>query len=107
MRSYDAIGRYGGEEFLMVLPGCGRGCALDVAERMRRSVGGQPISTPIGDVTITVSLGVAIVEKGHSLKLDTLIIAADEALYRAKRAGRNRVEGPLANPLQGPDATPC
>jgi two-component system cell cycle response regulator len=95
MRSYDAIGRYGGEEFLVVLPGCGRGCALEVAERMRFSVADQPIVTPAGEVGITVSLGVTVVEKGHTLKLDTVIVAADQALYRAKRAGRNRVEGPL------------
>src|SRR5215210_4313254 len=96
MRSYDAIGRYGGEEFLMVLPGCGSSCIMDVAERMRVSVSATPIRTPAGDVTITVSMGVAIIEKDKA-ELNELIIAADEALYRAKRAGRDRVEGPISD----------
>ena len=94
MRSYDAIGRYGGEEFLMVLPGCEKRNVLDVADRMRAAVSAHPIRTRAGDVTITVSMGVALIEK-DSAQFDELIVAADEALYRAKRAGRNRVEGPV------------
>jgi diguanylate cyclase (GGDEF)-like protein len=92
MRPYDAIGRYGGEEFLIVLPGCGMSSALLVAERVRCSVGGTPITTPAGDVAMTVSLGVSAVEKAPPRLADELIQAADDALYRAKRAGRNRVE---------------
>jgi diguanylate cyclase (GGDEF)-like protein len=92
MRPYDAIGRYGGEEFLIVLPGCGMSSALLVAERVRCSVGGRPITTPAGDVAMTVSLGVSAVEKAPTRLADELIQAADDALYRAKRAGRNRVE---------------
>jgi two-component system, cell cycle response regulator len=92
MRPYDAIGRYGGEEFLIVLPGCGLNSALLVAERVRGSVGGRPITTPAGNVAMTVSLGVSAVEKAPPRLADELIQAADEALYRAKRAGRNRVE---------------
>jgi diguanylate cyclase (GGDEF)-like protein len=92
MRPYDAIGRYGGEEFLIVLPGCGMSSALLVAERVRCSVGGTPITTPAGDVAMTVSLGVSAVEKAPPRLADELVQAADDALYRAKRAGRNRVE---------------
>jgi two-component system, cell cycle response regulator len=92
MRPYDAIGRYGGEEFLIVLPGCGMDSALLVAERVRCSVGGRPITTPAGDVAMTVSLGVSAVEKAPPRLADELIQAADDALYRAKRAGRDRVE---------------
>ena len=92
MRPYDAIGRYGGEEFLIVLPGCGMDSALLVAERVRCSVGGTPITTAAGDVAMTVSLGVSAVEKAPPRLADELIQAADDALYRAKRAGRDRVE---------------
>lgn len=92
MRPYDAIGRYGGEEFLIVLPGCGVDSALLVAERVRCSVGGRPITTSAGDVAMTVSLGVSAVEKAPPRLADELIQAADDALYRAKRAGRDRVE---------------
>ncbi len=94
MRSYDAIGRYGGEEFLMVLPGCGAACAIDVAERMRHSLGDRPIQTDGGSVSVTASFGIALIEKGQGQKVEQLIVMADEALYRAKHAGRNRVEGP-------------
>jgi diguanylate cyclase (GGDEF)-like protein len=91
MRPYDAIGRYGGEEFLTVLPGCGLDSALVVAERVRSSIARQPITTLAGDVALTVSLGVAAAEKAPR-GADELIQAADDALYRAKRGGRNRVE---------------
>jgi len=93
LRAYDAVGRYGGEEFLVVLPGCGSANALHVAERMRRAVADQPVNTAAGLVPMTVSLGVATTD-GASLGADDLIAAADKALYWAKRAGRNRVEGP-------------
>jgi two-component system cell cycle response regulator len=92
MRPYDAIGRYGGEEFLIVLPGCGIESALVVAERIRCSVGKKPITTSAGDVPMTVSLGVAAVESAPPRGADELIQSADDALYRAKRGGRNRVE---------------
>jgi diguanylate cyclase (GGDEF)-like protein len=94
MRSYDEIGRYGGEEFLVVLPGCGAARALDVAERMRQLVGDQPIQTDRGPVSITASFGVAVTRAGQAHNVEQLIVSADEALYRAKRGGRNRVEGP-------------
>lgn len=94
MRPYDTIGRYGGEEFLIVLPGCGVAAALQVAERVRLAVSGSAVNTTASDVAITVSLGVAAVEAGQSEDVDRLIQAADEALFRAKRAGRNRAEGP-------------
>ena len=94
MRPYDAVGRYGGEEFLAVLPGCDLANALRVAERLRTHVAARPVDTPSGGVAISVSLGVAALEKDAAPDIDQLILAADQALYRAKRAGRNRAEGP-------------
>jgi len=92
LRTYDALGRYGGEEFLIVLPGCGLENALEVAARVRFSVAAAPVSTSAGPVAMTVSVGVAVSDK-PPLELDALIFAADQALYRAKQGGRNRVEG--------------
>jgi diguanylate cyclase (GGDEF)-like protein len=94
MRSYDELGRYGGEEFLVVLPGCGVSCALEVAERMRHTVSALPVSTSGGAIYLTASLGVASVGETQTIEIGALVAAADAALYRAKRAGRNCVEGP-------------
>lgn len=95
-RAYDAFGRFGGEEFLIVAPDMDTVAALSQAERLRERVGKEDIVTFEGSVHVTVSLGVAV-----SIEIkdaDPLLGAADEALYRAKRAGRNRVE--LAAKLQ-------
>ena len=106
LRSYDELGRYGGEEFLAVLPGCNLTNALKVAERMRHAMSAVPINTSAGEVELTASFGVASFDMAHALNPDAMIAAADEALYRAKRAGRNRVLGPLGSreqdvPTQG------
>jgi len=92
LRPYDEIGRYGGEEFLIVLPGCNLEDALDVAERIRFHCASRPIPTSAPLLALTVSIGVASTV-GHSLDMDDLIVAADEALYKAKHSGRNRVAG--------------
>ena len=94
LRGSDAIGRYGGEEFLIVLSECDTAGALQVAERVRASVAHGPIHTAAGALCVTVSLGAAAAGQGESADIDKLMLAADKALYRAKRAGRNRVEGP-------------
>ncbi|MBJ6724179.1 GGDEF domain-containing response regulator [Geomesophilobacter sediminis] len=92
MRPYDALGRYGGEEFLAVLPNCGKGCVGAYAQRFCLQIGSHPIDTSEGIIPVTMSLGVATT--GRNLRWDctTLIRAADVALYRAKENGRNRVE---------------
>ena len=96
MRSYDRLGRYGGEEFLLISP-VGNGDHMrTVADRIRLCISATPIQTPAGAVIATASLGVAISRKGGKNDADELIGAADAALYRAKEAGRNRVE--IASP---------
>ncbi|MGZ4847258.1 MAG: diguanylate cyclase [Burkholderiales bacterium] len=94
IRAQDGIGRYGGDEFLIVLPSSDTVIALEVAERVRCSVAKTPVHTSAGPIDVTASLGVAVLDDEQSLNMDSLIRAADQALYRAKRAGRNCVEGP-------------
>lgn len=89
LRSYETVGRYGGEEFLITLYDCGADQAPFALERMREAVGGEPIETDSGTIELTISLGAAVGE-GEDTNLDELIRAADDALYEAKEAGRNR-----------------
>ncbi|MBI3894762.1 MAG: diguanylate cyclase [Acidobacteria bacterium] len=90
VREYDAVGRYGGEEFLIILPAC-QEIPLKHAERLRKLVSAEPIYTDDGVIHITLSLGVAA--STHALSQpEVLLRAADAALYRAKRGGHNRVE---------------
>lgn len=91
VRAYDAVGRYGGEEFLLVLPGCRIENAREVAERVRAAVARASVETESGPLATTVSLGVAGTE-GGTYSADEIVSAADRALYRAKHGGRNRVE---------------
>lgn len=101
LRPYDGIGRYGGEEFLIVLPGCDAAGAVSMAERMREGVAGGVVVTPKVKVPVTLSLGVTAVGGGASAPPEALIAAADAALYRAKNAGRNRVELATATDVAG------
>jgi len=90
LRAYDAVGRFGGDEFLIVLPGCSGTNAAQVAERLCSDVAAAPISSAAGPVAVTVSFGVTMTENG-SAPVDALIATANEALYHAKQGGRNRV----------------
>ncbi|MGA2263237.1 MAG: diguanylate cyclase, partial [Acidobacteriota bacterium] len=92
VRSYDAVGRYGGEEFLIVMPGLDEPAALLAAERLRACIGNDPFKVAGAHIRITMSLGVATRAPGWRGTMDSVIQAADHALYRAKAAGRNRVE---------------
>lgn len=92
LRPYDAIGRYGGEEFLIVLPGCTSQDAFKLAERLRIGMSEDPIKIPGGTIEVMCSLGVAASDMIVVLEPTALIQAADSALYRAKAGGRNRVE---------------
>jgi two-component system, cell cycle response regulator len=92
LRAYDGIGRYGGEEFLLVLPNADIGHAKQVAERIRSAVGCAPIDAGSVSVPVSTSIGAAATAAvGYSS--DALIQAADRALYQAKALGRDRVEG--------------
>jgi diguanylate cyclase (GGDEF)-like protein len=89
LREYDHIGRYGGEEFLIVAPiDCG-GPETGLCERLRVAVAHESIATSAGALPITVSIGVAA--GGSAQTAESVIAAADAAMYEAKRAGRNRV----------------
>ena len=90
-RRYDFVGRYGGEEFLLVLPNCELPEAALVAERVRTAVAADPISVGTIGLPLTVSLGVACTS-GKYEAADVLLQQADEALYHAKAMGRNRAE---------------
>lgn len=93
MREYDSVGRYGGDEFLVILPGCDMEKSKQAAERLRLSLSRQPMATGEGTMDVTMSFGVAATDGGDGSDVDSLIRRADEALYRAKNLGRNRVEG--------------
>jgi two-component system, cell cycle response regulator len=94
VRPYDSVGRYGGEEFLIVLPACSAPNLIAGAERLRLCIADQPIETSIGRVPVTISLGLASVEQGQNEtpECEALLRRADEALYTAKARGRNRLE---------------
>ncbi len=90
IRPYDSIGRYGGEEFLLVLSNCDTIGAAAIAERLLQAVRKDTIVLAEATVSVTLSAGVAT--SGVIQDPETLVGAADAALYRAKRGGRNRVE---------------
>ncbi len=90
LRRGDKVGRIGGEEFLVVLPGTEHGSAMEIAERLRRSVEATEFDRLLGDLRMTISLGVSEWKAGHE-SIDALVKRADLALYEAKHSGRNKV----------------
>jgi diguanylate cyclase (GGDEF)-like protein len=90
LRVSDSIGRYGGEEFVIVAPGCTANAAALLAERFRLSVASTAITVPDDSIFVTMSFGVAGTDDMKTA--DDLLRAADDALYRAKHSGRNRVK---------------
>jgi diguanylate cyclase (GGDEF)-like protein len=91
VRSYDMVGRYGGEEFLVALNKCNPGSAVSRAENLRMKIGGPPIQTANKPVTVTISIGLALSTEFTECTVEELMHQADMALYAAKAAGRNCV----------------
>ncbi|GAB7080622.1 GGDEF domain-containing protein [Megalodesulfovibrio paquesii] len=103
VREIDTVGRLGGEEFAVVLPETALQDALLVAERIRKAVESTPLWHGEERIPLTVSAGVASISAAEDHDGPrTLMKLADDALYLAKRAGRNRVEGPPDQPLPQP-----
>ena len=92
LRTYDCAARYGGEEFVAILPDSMLKDAIFVAERIRLSIMGTKFSDKLSGLNLTVSLGVASFPIDGVTTVDAFIKLADDALYRAKNSGRNRVE---------------
>ena len=91
IRCYDAIGRYGGEEFLIILPGCNESGGATQAERLRESIASRPFDVQDNVIPVTCSIGVSWTTMPDAGQTDLLVRCADAALYGAKREGRNRV----------------
>lgn len=91
-RPYDLVGRYGGEEFLIVLPNCSLNKAVKHAERIRRVIEHPPVMYMQEPIPMTVSLGVSGYDWQNPADINTFVSKADDALYQAKNNGRNRVE---------------
>ena len=92
VRQNDAVGRYGGEEFLAVLSGCPRQNLEEVAEQVRRAINATPFTTSAGRLSVAVSLGAITIESWDpQISVETYLKQADAALYAAKNGGRNRV----------------
>jgi diguanylate cyclase (GGDEF)-like protein len=100
VRPYDTVGRYGGEELVVLMPECRLEEATERAERVRRAIAEQPIATSAGAISVTCSFGVSATTS-LAAKAEELVDCADQALYCAKEHGRNCVmpfpsEGALA-----------
>jgi len=91
IRLYDAVGRYGGEEFLILLPGCDAAATMDKAEQLRNAIVQRPIETPAGLLRVTISLGAVSTANWPLDTASQILHMADAALYHAKQEGRNRV----------------
>ncbi len=91
VREIDVVTRYGGEEFVVLLPSTHLGGALAVAQRISRSVGDKPVDSGAGGVRVTVSIGISLFPSPNIGSRDLLLRAADRALLRAKAEGDGRI----------------
>jgi diguanylate cyclase (GGDEF)-like protein len=92
LRRYDTAGRFGGEEFLLVFPECSLEEGVKLAERICHLVSSEPVKAKNIPIEVSISLGVAVANQVVAANLEALLGSVDAALYRAKEAGRNRVE---------------
>ena len=92
IRQYDSLGRYGGEEFLILFPGCTEEESYAQADRLRKQISQPEMSVNDCPLRVTASFGVTVAQPGEIYTPEVLIRKADEALYIAKKSGRNRVE---------------
>ena len=91
VRPYDSVGRYGGEEFLIVVPNCNLHETFKVAERIRKAICAEAVASADGPIAVSASFGVSAMTAENNPDPKALMEAADRALYRAKAEGRNRV----------------
>jgi two-component system, cell cycle response regulator len=104
VRSYDFVGRYGGEEFFVAFPGCDKEQLRQRAETIRKAICDKPVHVDAGDIPVTVSIGAVVADAGDGSMWDVLAVA-DVGLYKAKDAGRNCVvfcEKPWSEVLHEP-----
>ncbi len=92
LRPYDVVGRYGGEEFLIILPGCNLNVGARRADEIRGLVAKDPINTPFGATAATVSMGVTATVADRDCSISEFLREADMSMYAAKKNGKNRVE---------------
>lgn len=97
LRPYDGVGRYGGEEFLLVLPACDLEGAMQRANELRETIANAPVVAGGVERSITMSMGIAVSECIGVKEVEPLVSRADAALYTAKNNGRNRVEYMVAS----------
>ena len=90
VRDVDIVGRYGGEEFMVLMPEATLEQAVQVAERLRETIAQTRLETDVGAIQVTASLGVAAL-RDEDTAFQDILRRADQALYKAKEAGRNRV----------------
>jgi len=101
LRRTDDLARWGGEEFLLLLPQTGRAGALEAVEQIRGAIAGRPLRWREREIALTMTFGVGVCGRGDSL--DDLLDRVDQALYAGKRAGKNRVVGASPSPAGDKD----
>jgi diguanylate cyclase (GGDEF)-like protein len=99
LRAYDGAGRYGGEEFLLILPGCDLATAIRRANEIRQLVSAEAITIGKESRQVTISMGVTVAECDTTASVESLLHEADTALYRAKENGRDRIEAQTSKPV--------